>query len=72
MPRERAEVGAEQVELDDHGVVGGADRHELVPLIGERRAAALEVAADLLLAVEHLSGGHQLVAWVGKVPITAS
>ena len=41
-------------------------RHELVALVGEGRAAEREVLAHLRLAVEHLAGGHQLVARVGE------
>ena len=66
MAAQRALVGAEQVELHDHGVVGRADGHELVALVGERRAAEREVLAHLVLAVEHLTSGHQLVARVGE------
>jgi hypothetical protein len=41
---ERLEVGAEQVELDDDGVVAVVQGDELVALIGERRARPPEVS----------------------------
>ena len=63
---ERPEVGAEQVELDDDGVVAVVQGDELVALIGERRARPPEVLAHLVLAVEHLTGADELVAGVGE------
>src|SRR5439155_8363285 len=59
---QRTAVGAEQVELDDDGVVGVMDDVDDVALVGECRARGGVVAADRFLAVVHLAGGDQLVA----------
>ena len=61
---QRAEVRAEQVELDDHRVVGVVQRDELVALVGERAAALGEVGAHRLLAVVDVAGRDELVARV--------
>ena len=61
---QRAEVGAEQVELDDHGVLAVVQGDHLVALIWEGGAALGVVTAHLLLAVVHLAGGDQFVARV--------
>lgn len=50
------EVGAEQVELDDHRVVGVVQRDQLVALIREGGTALGEVGANLLLSVIHVAG----------------
>jgi hypothetical protein len=47
--------------LHDHPVVGVVEVHDLVALVGKRRAALGEVVTHLALAVEHVPGGHQLV-----------
>ena len=57
-------MGAEQVELDDDGVVGVMDDVDDVALVGECGARGGVVAADRFLAVVHLAGGDQLVARV--------
>ena len=41
---EAAVVGAQQVELDDHRVLGVVHLHELVALVRKRRAGLLEIA----------------------------
>ena len=53
-----------QVELGDHRVVGVVQRDQLVALVGERRAALLEVRRDRRLAVVHVAGRDELVARV--------
>ena len=55
---------AEEVELDDHGVVGVVELDQAVALIGERAARLLEVRADGLLAVIYIAGRDDLVARV--------
>jgi len=55
------QVGAQQVELDDHCVIGVVQRDDLVALVGKRRPAFGEVGANLLLTVEDVAGRHELV-----------
>ena len=57
---------AEQVELGDDAVVRAPQHAVLVALIGEVGAGRREVAAYLLLAVEHVARRHQLVARMGE------
>ena len=59
-------MGAHEVELHDDGIVGVMDRVDRVPLVGESGAGRGVVAADGLLAVVHLAGCDQLVAWMGE------
>ena len=61
-------MGAEQVELDDHGVVGVVEDGVLVALIGKRGACGAEVLGDLLGAVVYFAGGDDLVARVVERP----
>ncbi len=57
---------AEQVELDDHALLGVVERDQLVALIGERSARLGEVSADLALTVVDVARGDDLVARVRK------
>ena len=61
-------MGALEDELDDHGVVGVMQRDELVALVRERGAGGAEVLPHLLLAVEDLPRGDDLVARVLERP----
>ena len=63
-PVELAEVGAEQFELGDHGVVGEVEPDVVVALIGEGRARAAVVAHDLVVSVEDLARRHDFIARV--------
>src|SRR5947208_5923188 len=61
-PAQRPEVGPEQIELDDHSVVGVVERDQLVALIREGGARLLVVAAHGRLAVVDIARGDDLVA----------
>ena len=61
-------MGAEQIELHDHRVLGVVQRERLVALIGKRRAGLREVAPNVVLAVIHVAGRDDLVAGMGECP----
>src|SRR5689334_19918083 len=63
-PAQLAFVGPEQVELDDHRVVGVVEGDQLVALVGKRGARLGEVPTDLLLAVVDVARRDDLVARV--------
>src|SRR3954447_19915337 len=63
-PAQLAPMRAEQHELGDHRVVGVVQRDQLVALVGERGARLGEVPRDLVGAVVHVAGRHDLVARV--------
>src|SRR6202042_1195337 len=61
---ELTEIGSQQVEFGDHRVVGDVETHIVVPLVGERRPSGPVVPHHLVVAVENLAGGHDLVVRV--------
>ena len=63
---ELAEIGSQQVEFDDHRVVGDVVADVVVALVGERGAGQAVVPHHLVVAVEDLTRRHDLVARVAR------
>ena len=57
-------MGPEEPEFDDHGVVGMAQRDQLVALIRKSRPGLPEILPDRELAVVHLIRRDEFVTWV--------
>jgi hypothetical protein len=55
-------MGAEEVRLDDHRIVGVVEGDQLVALVREGGAGLLEVPRDLLRPVVDIACADQLVA----------
>ena len=63
---ELAEIGSQQVEFDDHRVVGDVVADVVVALVRERGPGHAVVAHHLVVAVEDLTRRHDLVARVAR------
>ena len=65
-PVELAEIGSQQVEFDDDRIVGDVEADVVVALVGEGGPGGPVVPHDLVVAVEDLTGGHDLVVRVAR------
>src|SRR5579884_238385 len=58
---EFTEIGAQQVELDNHRAIGDVVAHVVVALIGKRRPGGAVVTHHLIVAIENLASRDDLV-----------
>lgn len=65
-------MGAGQVELDDHGVVGVMQRDEFVALVWEGATALGKISADFRFTVKDVARRDELIAGCENVPMVAS
>jgi hypothetical protein len=63
---------AEEVELDDYGVVGVMQRDEFVVLVWEGAAALGQISADFRFTVEDVTRRDELMRGCENVPMVAS
>lgn len=61
---ELAEIRSQQLEFDDHRVIGDVEARLVVALVGNAVLVVRVVTHHVVVTVEHLTSGHDLVVRV--------